>query len=250
MRNILLKIAYSGVNYHGWQIQDNAGTVQARIQSAAYDIFGYCPDIKACSRTDTGVHANEFALNFKTDSNISIEKIPDAFNHFLPNDIRVFSAETVNIDFHARYDCLGKEYKYIFLNSKYDDPFRVGLVTKYPYPIDVEKLNLASKHFIGTHDFSSFCASGSSVENHIRTIFNSKVERNENDVIFIISGNGFLYNMVRIMAGTLLAVNENKIQADEIPDIILSKNRNKAGITAPPHGLYLNKVFYNEEEIV
>ena len=126
----------------------------------------------------------------------------------------------------------------------------MGLVTKYPYPIDVEKLILASKHFIGTHDFSSFCASGSSVENHIRTIFNSKVERNENDVLFIISGNGFLYNMVRIMAGTLLAVNENKIQADEIPDIILSKNRNKAGITAPPYGLYLNKVFYNEEEIL
>lgn len=249
MRNILLTISYCGKNYHGWQIQENANTVQNEIQKAAAAIFGKSPDIKGCSRTDSGVHARMFCLNFRTDSAIPTERIPDAFNHFLPSDIVAYDAQEKDDVFHARYSCLGKEYEYVILNSRYDDPFLDKLAYRHPRNIDTEMLDAAAKKFIGTYDFSAFCASGSSVEDHVRTIYRAGVRREGDKVVFSVRGNGFLYNMVRIMAGTLLMINDNKISPEDIPMIISTEDRKNAGPTAPPEGLYLNKVFYIPEDL-
>ena len=248
MRNILLTIRYNGVRYHGWQVQKNAVTVQGALQDSAVRLFGKRPDFKGCSRTDSGVHANMFCVNFHTDSQIPVSRLPDAFNHFLPNDIVVYDATLVPDDFHARYSCHGKEYKYIIQNSRFDNPFMQGLVYKYERPIDAQLLNTAAKKFIGTYDFSAFCAANDSVEDHTRTIYDCNVSREMENIIVTISGDGFLYNMVRIIVGTLLFVNEGKISAEDIQAIIQSRDRSKAGPTVPPDGLYLNKVYYNFNE--
>ena len=244
MRNILLTISYCGTAYHGWQIQENANTVQSEIQNACIKIFGSCPDIKGCSRTDTGVHARMFCLNFHKASNIRTEKIPDAFNHFLPSDIAVYNAKEVSEDFHARYSCKGKEYEYLILNSRYPNPFLENRAFRYSQHLDENLLDKAARGFCGTYDFRTFCSSGTSVNDFVRTIYSANVTRDGDIVKFNVSGNGFLYNMVRIMAGTLIYVNEGKILCDDIPKIINSLDRKKAGITLAPEGLYLNKVFY------
>lgn len=249
MRNLLVKIKYDGSAYHGWQIQDNALTVQEVFQKALYTVLGSKPeerpDIKACSRTDTGVHAREFCISFKTESKIEAERMVGALNHYLPDDVAAFSCEEVPEDFHARYSCKGKEYHYEIWNSRIREPFLVNRALHYWYKMDEKLLGRAAEAYIGTHDFSSFCTLDRREKGDLtRTVTKAEVRRDGEKIIFEVAADGFLYNMVRIMVGTLLRVQEGRIKPEEIGVIIGSKNRALAGPTAPPHGLYLNKVFY------
>ncbi len=243
-KNVKLLLAYDGTDYHGWQMQENAVTVQECVTKAAEKIFAQKISVNGCSRTDSGVHANEFCCNFRFDGDRAEEKIILGMNSQLPDDIRVFGCEYADIDFHARFDCKGKEYIYKVWNGKRGNPFMNRYSLFYPYELDAGLLDRQAKDFIGTHDFAAFCAAGSIVKDTVRTIKDFSVKREGDLVIFSVTGDGFLYNMVRIMVGTLLYINNGKIEKDTIPDIILSKDRIRAGITVRPEGLYLNKVFY------
>lgn len=244
MQNILLTIRYDGSDYHGWQVQPNAPTVQQELSDAVFKLTGSRSGIIGCSRTDSGVHANMFCCNFKSDTNIPVEKIPMGLNFYLPSSISVYNAEYVDEDFHSRYDAKGKEYIYLIYNGKYRNPFYDKKALFYPYKLDEQFLSKEAKAFIGVYDFSSFCSANTDVNDKTREIFDCSVERQGDLVRIKVRGNGFLYNMVRIMVGTLLYINQGKISAGEIPKIIEAKNRDKAGITAEACGLYLNKVFY------
>lgn len=244
MRNLLLTLSYDGRAYCGWQIQKNAPTVQGELQRALTEAFGDRPDIKGCSRTDSGVHAREFCVSMKTDSRIPCERVPTALNTRLPRDIAVRSCHEVEDSFHARYSALGKRYEYLILNTPVRDPFYRGLALHHPYPLDESLLSRCAGAFIGRHDFAAFQASGSSVRDTVRTVSDCNVRREGELVIFSVTADGFLYNMVRIMVGTLLSVSAGRLTEDELPEVILSRRRERAGVTAPPDGLYLDKVYY------
>lgn len=244
MNNFLLNLSFVGTDFHGWQIQENAITVQGVLQDTLKMILGESVSVNGCSRTDASVHAKQFVCNFHSESNINPDKLTLALNALLPKSISVKYCGLVPIDFHSRYDCKSKKYEYFILNNKIRDPFLENRAFHYPYALNTELLNEAAKHFIGIHDFTSFCSVDSSVKNKIRNIFSADVKRKNDIVVFTFEGNGFLYNMVRIMSGTLIAVNEGKFKPDDISDIIKSKDRKNAGITLKPYGLYLSKVNY------
>ena len=244
MKNFLLEISYKGDRYHGWQVQSNAVTVQEKLQDAIESVFGNREDVKGCSRTDSGVHANVFCCNFRTEKEIPAEKIPAALNANLPSDISVKNCREVPYEFHARYDCKGKEYVYKIWNAQERNPFYNKLYYNYKYNIDIDTLNREAQDFVGVYDFSSFCAAGSSVEDMTREIYSFRIEKSGDEIFFYVSGNGFLYNMVRIMVGTLLDISSGKIEKGKIKEIIDSRNRENAGFTVPAEGLYLNKVYY------
>lgn len=244
MRNFKVMMSYLGTNYHGFQRQDNAVTVQETVEDAVYKLTGEKVPIFGCSRTDTGVHANEFCFSVKLESNITERGVVFGLNGILPDDISIKSAEIAPDGFHARYDCKGKEYIYLIHNSEIKNPFYLDRAYRSWYPIDEKLLDGAAKVFVGTHDFKSLCSTECDKENTVRTIHRFSVDREGDMVKMTVSGDGFLYNMVRIMVGTLLYVNDGKIKADDLPDIISKKSRILAGKTVPPHGLYLNKVYY------
>ncbi len=247
MRNLLLTLRYDGTDFHGWQLQPNAVTVQQELCNAFRKISGNDENIIGCSRTDTGVHANMFCCNVCTECQVSTEKLPDALNFYLPATVSVYDCKEVDYDFHARYDCKGKEYVYLIYNGKYRNPFYENKALFYPYTIDAEMLDKQAKDFIGVHDFSAFCSAGTEITDKTREIYDCSVSRNGDIVEIRVSGNGFLYNMVRIIVGTLLDIQRGKIQKDSIKEIINSLDRNNAGVTAPGCGLYLNKVYYNNK---
>ena len=244
MRNLLLTLRYNGTAFHGWQIQPNAVTVQQELCDAFKHLSGNDENIIGCSRTDAGVHANMFCCNVRTECGVSVEKIPNALNFYLPPEISVYGCSEVDYDFHARYDCKGKEYVYLIYNGKYRNPFYENRALFYPFELDVEMLNIEAKSFIGIHDFSAFCSADTEVQDKVREIYDCSVVRNGEVVEIRVSGNGFLYNMVRIIVGTLLDIQRGKIEQGSIPKIIESLDREKAGVTAQGCGLYLNKVFY------
>ena len=244
MRNFKVTIWYCGSAYHGWQIQNNSLTIQEIFQKCLSDLLDQPTAVNGCSRTDAGVHAREYVLNFTTDSTITCRGIVFGMNSRLPDDIGVKSCEEVPLDFHARFDCKGKEYEYLIHNSEYKNPFYMNTAYRSWYPIDEKKLDSAAKDFIGEHDFKAMCSAECTKDNTMRTIKSFDVHRQGDMVTFTVSGDGFLYNMVRIMVGTLLFINEGKLEQGDIPRIIQSRDRTKAGRTVPPQGLYLNKVFY------
>lgn len=244
MKRLLLTIQYDGTNYHGWQVQKNALTVQEVLQNAIEKVFGERLDVKGCSRTDSGVHANEYCVSIDTDMNIEPENVVMALNGFLPKDVAVKECKEVSSDFHPRYSVDSKEYLYKINNARVRDAFLANYAFHYRRNIDAEYLDREAKAFIGTYDYSGFCSVKSDVEDTVRTVKAFDVWREGDMVYFKVSADGFLYNMVRIMVGTLLFVNEGKIKEDELKDVILSKDRKRAGKTAPPQGLYLNKVNY------
>ncbi len=246
MRNIKLIIEYDGTNYSGWQVQPNAPTIQGSIQNAIYKITGEELELNGSGRTDAGVHARGQVANFMTNSKIPSERFAFAINAMLQKDIVVKSSEEADMDFHARYSAKGKKYSYTIVNSRHPSAIMRDFAYNVCYceKLDIEKLKSASQYFIGTHDFAGFMSAGSNVKDTIRTIYNIETVA-EGDIIKIFyTGNGFLYNMVRIITGTLLYAAIGRIAVQDIPDIIKSKNRTLAGITAPPHGLYLEKVYY------
>ncbi len=201
-------------------------------------------DVKGCSRTDSGVHAGEYCVSLDTDMNIEPENAVLALNTYLPEDIAVIGCKEVPTDFHPRYNCKSKRYTYKIYNGKIRNPFLRNYAYHYRWKIDEEYLNREAQAFLGTHDFSGFCSIKSDVEDTVRTINDVKVYREGDTVFFEVEGDGFLYNMVRIMVGTLLFINEGKIKEGELASVIDSKDRKRAGKTAPPQGLYLSKVNY------
>lgn len=244
MTNYLLTIRFDGSAYHGWQFQENAISVQQRIMEAAARMFGEKPVVNGCSRTDAGVHANRFCCNFKTERCYPCENVVAALNTYLPNDIAVLSCEQVEDDFHARFSCKGKEYEYVVWNAPVRDPFLDKRVYHYKYPVDADFLDKQAKDLLGKHDFTCFMAAGSDAKTTVRTVTRADVRRDGDRVIFTFAADGFLYNMVRIMTGTLLYIAAGKIEPGTIPAIIESKDRLRAGITVPGDGLYLNRIFY------
>ena len=249
---ILLTISYVGTNYFGYQLQEDKPTVALMLNNAVKKTFGFDCNVTGCSRTDSGVHATGYCLTVDPVSEkdvitVPLEKIPVALNTALPKDICDLSAREAPDSFHPRYDVVKKEYVYRIRTGEIRDPFLNGKVMelgKKESLISIEKMEKAAKHFIGTYDFSAFMASGSKIKDATRTVFESEITKKGDIIEYRVSADGFLYNMVRIIVGTLVEVGLGKKAPDSIPDIILSKDRKNAGKTAPPEGLYLNKVLY------
>ncbi|SDB49823.1 tRNA pseudouridine38-40 synthase [Ruminococcaceae bacterium FB2012] len=245
MRNLFLTLAYNGAAYHGWQRQNNAVTVQQTVEEALSELLSENVTVNGCSRTDAGVHAKTYCLTFGTGTSIPPQGLIRGLNDKLPDDIAVRECREMPEGFHARFDCKGKEYLYIVHNSDIKDPFYKDTAMRWRYPIDAELLDREAKDFIGEHDFKAFCSADCDKENTVREIYSFDVRREGELVRFTVSGSGFLYNMVRIMVGTLLYIGEGKIARGSIPRLIASRDRTLTGKTVEPQGLYLNRVFYD-----
>lgn len=248
MARRLMTIKYDGTAYCGWQVQPGCASVQATVQGALGAVLGNpAPGVTGCSRTDSGVHAKMFCFHFDTENSIDNERLVLAVNAHLPHDIAAVGCRFVPDDFHARYSSTGKTYIYNILNSNVRDPFLEKYSYRYGFKLDADVMNKAAQYFLGTHDFRGFCSSGSSVVDTVRTVSECLVVR-QNDLITVkITADGFLYNMVRIIVGTLIAVSTGKIAIDNLAAVIDSGDRLKAGPTARPEGLFLEKVHYNFE---
>lgn len=244
MRNIKLIIEYDGKGFNGWQKQPDRLNIQGEIEKAIEEITGEKVDLTASGRTDAGVHSLGQTANFKTDSKIPTEKFAKAINSRLKKSIVIKSAEEVDEKFHSRYSVKSKTYRYIINNSENGTAIYRGLEYHVPMKLDYEKMNEAIKYFIGEHDFKAFKASGTSSKSSVRKILDGSVRKEGERVIIEVTGTGFLYNMVRIISGTLLDVGLGKTKPEDIPSIIESKDRTKAGKTLPAHGLYLLQVNY------
>jgi len=245
MRNIKLTIEYDGKDFNGWQKQPTKLNIQGTIEQAIKQITGEDVELNASGRTDAGVHALGQVANFKTNSQIPIEKFAIAINSKLKRSIVIKKAEEVDERFHSRLSCKKKTYRYIINNSPEGTAIYRNLETHIPQKLDLSQMKKAIKYFEGEHDFKAFKASGTSSKSSVRTIYKADIYQ-ENEKIFIeITGNGFLYNMVRIIVGTLVEVGLGKIKPEKIIDIIQQEKRENAGKTFPPNGLYLLKVMYD-----
>lgn len=246
MRRLKATISYDGTSFAGYQVQPGERTVQLELEKVLSVMHkGEPVKVTASGRTDARVHATGQVIHFNTPLNIPCEKYKKALNVQLPRDIRVLAVEEVPDDFHARYSVSGKRYRYIWSCEQVQSPFRrhYTVETNGVKP-DVKAMQEAAKAIIGTHDFSSFCAANTSVVDKVRTVTKLELVWHGEELHMTIEGSGFLYNMVRIIAGTLWEVGTGKREADSVAAIIAGKDRNKAGKTAPAHGLYLEKVYY------
>lgn len=244
MKNIKLTIQYDGTNYHGWQTQENAVTVQETLEKSLKKLLGAPVRVVGCGRTDTGVHAKKYVCNFFADNSIPYEKFPLALNTKLPEDIVCLSAEEAADSFDSRYAAKKKTYSYYICNTATPNVFAKRFSWHFKYGLDVEEMKKAAEAFLGKHDFIGFAAAGFTVKTTVRTIYSLDIERNGDIIAIHITGDGFLYNMVRIIAGTLAFVGTGKLSAEKMPEIIASGERKRAGITAPAQGLFLSEVFY------
>ena len=244
MRNIKLIIEYDGKSFNGWQKQPTKLNIQGEIEKAIGEITGETIELIASGRTDAGVHSLGQTANFKTESNIPVEKFPIAINSKLKKSIVIKSAEEVEERFHSRYSVVSKRYRYTINNSKYGSAIYRDMEYHFPIKLNVEEMKKAAKYFEGEHDFKGFKASGTSSKSSVRKIFKAEVIENDDRIYIELTGSGFLYNMVRIISGTLLDVGQGKIKAEDIPEIILSKDRMRAGKTLPAQGLCLMEVTY------
>lgn len=244
MNNVKMIIEYDGTHYHGWQKQQNAIGIQEILEVAAEKIVGHPVEIIGSGRTDSGVHAYGQVVNFETSTNIPIDKLPFALNTVLPQDIVVKHAEFVSQEFHARYQAKGKKYRYIIRNTKFPSAIMRNREYHCVYKLDKELMKSAAKIFEGTHDFKGLSSSGSNVKDTQRTILKADIVMDGDLIIFEVEGTGFLYNMVRIMVGTLVDIGRGKIPIENIQAVFENGDRNLAGATAPPQGLYLVEVFY------
>lgn len=244
MRNIKLLIEYDGTNYFGWQKQPNKITVQETITKVIEEVTKEKIELIGSSRTDSGVHARGFVANFKTNSKIPSEKFREALNVKLPMDIVIVKSEEVESDFHSRYSAKGKTYSYTIYND--DRPLAIGrqYVLHKKDRLNIDDMKTACKYIIGTQDFSSFKSSGSSTKTSVRTVSKLYIEEKEKFITVYITGDGFLYNMVRIIVGTLLEVGKGKIKPEEIKNIISQRDRTKSGPCVPANGLILENVYY------
>ncbi|MCD8090436.1 MAG: tRNA pseudouridine(38-40) synthase TruA [Clostridiales bacterium] len=245
MKRMLLKIAYDGTAYYGWQRQNNFITVQQRLEESLSRLLGQEISVRGSSRTDTGVHALGQGAVFKADFTIPEDRFPYALNSFLPEDIVCRGARLVDEEFHPQYSVVKKTYKYSILNDRYRNPLLDRYCEFVPKELDTDKMSQCCKYFLGEHDFKAFCASGSTAKTTNRTIYDLTVEKNQNIIDIEVTGNGFLYNMVRIIAGTLVDVGLGKIPVSDVEKIIAWGDRTKAGKTLPPRGLALMNIVYD-----
>lgn len=254
-KNVLIKIEYDGTNFSGWQIQPEVRTVQGEIEHVLKYIAGDDVHIHGTSRTDAGVHALGQCASFEWDNNMPVEKLAEVMNRRFgaggegrsgaPGDIRIISAEQVPEGFHARYSCRGKTYRYVI--DKSGDIFRRNIAYQYPgaEDLDIDAMKKAASHIIGTHDFKCFESSGGTPrESTVRTVSELRIFEDDGSIIIEVTGDGFLYNMVRIIVGTLVEAGSGKRTAESVRDAIESRDRSKAGFTAPPQGLYLKEIYF------
>lgn len=246
---IALKLSYLGTAYHGWQRQNNGVTIQQRIEEAIQKTCGVKVSVSGCGRTDAGVHAEAYIASVRMDCSIPMERLPFALNARLPDDIVIHEAYIVPDDFDARFSCKCKEYTYRIHNSSTRNPFMNDRAYFYPQHLDEEKMKRAARHFVGVHDFSAVRSIGTPVRSPIREIYYLEVERKGDMIEIRACADGFLYNMVRAIAGTLVFVGNGKIDPDDIPRILESKDREEGGPTAPACGLYMTALTYDMENI-
>lgn len=246
MRNIALFLTYEGTAYHGWQMQKNLATVQQTLEKAIFMVVGHSVHVIGCGRTDAGVHAKCYVANFRTISTIPCERLPHALNTHLPADIVVTKAFDVHEDFNAIGSCVKKEYTYKIYNSRVKDPFLVNRAWFYPKHLDEKIMQAAAEQFVGTHDFAAVRSVGTDVKSTVRTVYYYNVERRDNLIELRVCANGFLYNMARAMAGTVVYCAEGKISPEEIGRILQEGNRTAAGPTVPPGGLYMTHLWYDD----
>ena len=245
MRNIKLIIEYDGKDYNGWQKQPNKLNIQGEIEKAIQTITGEEVELIGSGRTDAGVHAFAQVANFKTNSNFPIEKMAIAINSQLKTSIRVQKAEEVEENFHSRYHCHKKTYAYIIDNSDQGTAIYRNQTYHVPQPLNVEVMQEAANYLVGEHDFSSFKSSGTSSKSSVRTIYDAKILKEQERVVIMLTGNGFLYNMVRIISGTLVEIGKGEKKPEEMKKILEAKDRSLAGKTLPAKALFLMSVSYD-----
>ena len=244
MRNLKLTVAYDGTEFHGWQSQPGLSTVQGELETALARLFNHEVAVNGSGRTDAGVHAHGQVANVHTIRSMGTGSVLKGSNGLLPPGIRVLEVEEVNDDFHARLSARSKTYEYHIWRQHIVSPFHCRYVYKYPYAMNSAAVDDAGTHLLGTHDFTSFCAKDTVIENRVRTIFDIHWRRADDEWIFSIKGSGFLQRMVRTVVGTLLYVGQGKLQPDCIPAILDAKDRNLAGPSVPAQGLHLVHVDY------
>lgn len=246
MRNIALRLKYNGTAYHGWQRQKNGITVAETLERALSATVGHPVKTVGCGRTDAGVHAENYVANFHTDSAIPADRLPYAANTRLPEDVVVVSAADVSDGFNAIGSCRRKEYTYRIYNDRVRDPFYVDRAYFYPCSLDEAVMSRAAALFEGTHDFAAVRAVGTNVKSTVRTVYYCRVRRTGKLVELSVCADGFLYNMVRAITGTVIYASEGKLAPEDIPGILEMGDRRKAGPTVPPGGLYLTRLWYDE----
>ena len=246
-KNIAIHIMFDGSQYHGWQVQKSEITVAGTLESFLSQLCEHEVKVHGCGRTDAGVHAERYCANFKTTSSIPPDRLPLAINSLLPPDISVQKAIEVPDDFDANLSCIKKEYTYRIFNSRIRSPFYSSRAYFYHQKLNIEAMKKAARHFVGTHDFAAVRSVGTETKTTVRTVFWYDIEECENLIELRVCADGFLYNMARAMAGTLLYVSEGKIQPDDIPQLLIQKDRRLTGPTVPPEGLYLTRIWYDGE---
>ena len=249
MRNIALILTYEGSAYHGWQVQKKEITVAGTLKQAIEAVVGHSVKLTGCGRTDAGVHARRYLANFHTDARIPCERLPYALNTHLPADIAVLSAMEVPDSFNAILSCARKEYTYLIYNDTIRDPFYVGRAWFYPRHLDERVMQQAANQFVGTHDFAAVRSVGTDVKSTVRTVYYYEVTRQGKLLQLRVCANGFLYNMARAMAGTVVYAAEGKFLPETIADILRSGNRTLAGPTVPAGGLYMTHLWYDDGEV-
>lgn len=242
MEKYIIEIAYDGSKFEGYATQPHKNTVQDDLQKALKKIFKNEIKIDGSSRTDSKVHCLSQYVIFTAPFFIEVDRLMLALNINTRPELYIKKCQKNETNFHPRYNCVSKTYKYIIL-KKYD-PFKVNYAFYEKQPLDVKKMQKAAKYFLGTHDFSSFCSSNGSAISKVRTINSLEINENSDEIVLTINGDGFLYNMVRIIVGTLVFVGLEKLKPEDIKEIILKKDRKYAGITSEPQGLFLDKIFY------
>ena len=246
MRNIALFLTYLGTDYHGWQSQKDLSTVQETMEKAISMVVGHDVHVTGCGRTDAGVHAKCYVANFRTTSTIPVERLPYALNTHLPGDVVATKAFEVHDGFNAIGSCAKKEYTYVIYNSRLKDPFYVNRAWFYPRHLDEKVMQRAAQQFVGTHDFAAVRSVGTDVKSTVRTVYYYDVVRQADKIYLKVCANGFLYNMARAMAGTVVYAAEGKIQPEQIGEILSEGNRTAAGPTVPAGGLYMTHLWYDD----
>ena len=247
MRNIALRLRYDGSAYHGWQVQKNDISVAETLEKALGKVCGHAVKVTGCGRTDAGVHALSYCANFRTDSAIPAERLPLAVNSRLPGDIAVLRAVDVPEGFNAIGSCIKKEYVYKIMNTRIRDPFLQRRVCFYPAPLDFERLAAAGAAFEGTHDFAAVRSVGTETKTTVRTVYWCRAERQGDLITIAVCADGFLYNMVRAIVGTMVYASHGKLEPGDIPALLETRDRRLTGPTMPPQGLYLSRVWYEGE---
>ncbi|HHU43937.1 MAG: tRNA pseudouridine(38-40) synthase TruA [Bacillota bacterium] len=240
----LITIEYNGKNYCGWQYQKNALSVQQVIEDKIFEFLGQRVKLAASGRTDSGVHAFGQRAHFDIDTYFPMKRFPLAINNILPDDIKIKDIQIVDGGFHAQYDAKRKIYVYKLYISRIESPIRKDTHARIIPPFDFELMKEGAKLFLNTHDFKAFSSTGGNIKNTVRTIYRLELEKIEDEITMEIEGDGFLYNMVRIIAGTLVWLGKKKLSLEDIKEAMLTQNRKKAGKTFPAHALYLKEVIY------